>query len=95
MATVRNLNDFIRLKRKYTGFYVEVKMKRGNGPDAKGIIAPLEIELEVLSYLGLNGMDGNYLLILNEDNSCSYICATVIKSITVDTSKECQILPRN
>lgn len=95
MSEIRNVKQFRKLKKKYTGFYVDVKMKRGNGPDAKGIIAPLEIELEVLSYLGLNGMDGNYLLILNEDNSCSYICATVIKSITVDTSKECQILPRN
>lgn len=87
---VKHLTDFKRLKRKYSGFPVNVELKKGNGGDVSGVIAPVEMELELMSYLGLKG-DGNFLFIIKSDNSCSYLSATIINRIDVDTSRKCVI----
>lgn len=84
---IRNFKDFVKLKRKYTGLFVNVEVKEGNGSSVSGVIAPAEIELELMGYLGLLKKDGDFLFVIKEDNSCTYLCSSVINKITVDTSK--------
>lgn len=91
LLKINSVRDFKKMKRRYTGFFVEAKLKKGNGNDVSGIIAPEEIEIELLSYLGISNLDSNFLFIIKQDNSCSYLCAKIIDRIDVDLSKKCVI----